>query len=219
MCREAALRCGSSSSSAARPAGSRESSGRGAGITAGAAKAEFVSSLGATHVTYGEGAADRIAAVAPNGVDAVLGMVGGDSLHAIAPLAADRSRVVTAVDPTAASELGGGYYQVTQSQQTLTPLAELVASGALDPHVTQENAVTARDDRPEGSATSEGASSCPGAGRRRGDEAGTARSVAGEPGLRPHLCTGAQVVRSGPTTVGAGAQVRRPVLGKVRRSG
>ncbi|MEU6356541.1 NADP-dependent oxidoreductase, partial [Streptomyces sp. NPDC047072] len=105
--------------------------------TAGAGKAEFVSSLGATHVTYGEGVADRIAALAPNGVDAVLDLVGGDSLYAVAPLAADRSRVVTAVDPTAAAELGGGYYQVTQTEATLAPLADLVASGALDPRVTQ----------------------------------------------------------------------------------
>ncbi|MEV7887006.1 NADP-dependent oxidoreductase [Streptomyces sp. NPDC002817] len=105
--------------------------------TASAGKAELVSSLGATHVTYGEGVADRVAAIAPNGVDAILDLVGGDALYAVAHLAADKSRIITAVDPTAASELGGGYFQVEQNGQALSPLAELVASGALDPHVTQ----------------------------------------------------------------------------------
>ncbi|BBC35125.1 NADPH:quinone reductase [Streptomyces graminofaciens] len=104
--------------------------------TAGPGKAEFVSSLGATHVPYGEGVADRVTAVAPNGVDAVFDLVGGDALYAVAHLVADKSRIVTAADPTAAAELGGGYFQVEQTGDTLSPVAALVASGALDPHVT-----------------------------------------------------------------------------------
>ncbi|MFE7839160.1 NADP-dependent oxidoreductase [Streptomyces sp. NPDC057474] len=105
--------------------------------TAGPGKAEFVSSLGATHVPYGEGVADRVTVVAPNGVDAIFDLVGGDALHAVAGLVADKSRIATAVDPTAAAELGGGYYQVEQTGEVLSPLAELVASGRLDPHVTK----------------------------------------------------------------------------------
>ena len=104
---------------------------------AGLGKAEFISSLGATHVSYGEGVADRVAAIAPNGVDAILDLVGGDALYAVAHLAADKSRIITAVDPTAASELGGGYFQVEQRGELLSPLAGLVESGALDPHVTK----------------------------------------------------------------------------------
>jgi NADPH:quinone reductase-like Zn-dependent oxidoreductase len=104
--------------------------------TAGPGKAEFVSSLGATHVTYGEGVADRVAAVAPNGVDAILDLVGGDALYAVAGLAADKSTIITAVDPTTAAELGGGYFQVVQNGEALSALAGLVESGALDPHVT-----------------------------------------------------------------------------------
>ncbi|WP_328875429.1 NADP-dependent oxidoreductase [Streptomyces sp. NBC_00287] len=105
--------------------------------TASPGKAEFVSSLGATHVSSGQGVADRVTAVAPNGVDAIFDLVGGDALHAVAGLAADRSRVITAADPTAASELGGGYFQVTQNGEALSTLAGLVASGALAPHVTK----------------------------------------------------------------------------------
>jgi NADPH:quinone reductase-like Zn-dependent oxidoreductase len=104
--------------------------------TASPGKAEFVSSLGATHVAYGEGVADRVAAVAPNGVDAILDLVGGDALYTVAGLAADKSRIITAVDPTTAAELGGGYFQVVQNGEALSPLAGLVESGALDPHVT-----------------------------------------------------------------------------------
>ncbi len=89
--------------------------------TAGPGKAEFVSSLGATHVAYGEGVADRVAAVAPNGVDAIFDLVGGEALYAVAGLVGDKSRIITAVDPTTASELGGGYFQVVQSGEVLSP--------------------------------------------------------------------------------------------------
>ncbi|QYX79411.1 NADP-dependent oxidoreductase [Streptomyces akebiae] len=105
--------------------------------TASPGKAEFASSLGATHVAYGQGVAERVAAVTPNGVDAILDLVGGDALYAVAGLAVDKSRIVTAVDPTAASELGGDYFQVAQNGEALAPLAELVESGMLDPHVTK----------------------------------------------------------------------------------
>ncbi|WP_060886428.1 NADP-dependent oxidoreductase [Streptomyces caniscabiei] len=103
--------------------------------TASPGKAEIVSSLGATHIAYGPGVADRIAAAAPHGVDAIFDLVGGDPLHAVAGLAADKSRIITAVDPAAASELGVGYFQVAQNGEALSPLASMVESGALDPHV------------------------------------------------------------------------------------
>jgi NADPH:quinone reductase-like Zn-dependent oxidoreductase len=67
--------------------------------TASPGKAEFVSSLAATHVAYGEGVADRVAAVAPNGVDAILDLVGGDALYAVAGLAADKSRIIPFCGP------------------------------------------------------------------------------------------------------------------------
>lgn len=113
---------------------------RGLGVTvvgtASPGKAEFVSSLGATPVAYGEGVADRVATVAPDGVDAVFDLVGGEALSAVAGLVADKSRIITAVDPTTASELGGGYFQVVQSGEVLSALAGLVESGVLDPHVS-----------------------------------------------------------------------------------
>jgi hypothetical protein len=68
--------------------------------------------------------ADRVAAVAPNGVDAILDLVGGDALYAVAGLAADKSTIITAVDPTTAAELGGGYFQVIQNGEALSALAE-----------------------------------------------------------------------------------------------
>jgi hypothetical protein len=40
---------------------------------------------------------------------------------AVAGLAADKSRVITAVDPTTAADLGGGHIQVTQSGEVLSP--------------------------------------------------------------------------------------------------
>ncbi|WP_408990520.1 zinc-binding dehydrogenase [Streptomyces caniscabiei] len=81
--------------------------------------------------------ADWIAAGAPNSVDAIFDLVGGDALHAVAHLAAHKSRIITAVDPEAASELDAGYFHVTQNEEVLSHLAGLVASGALDPQVSK----------------------------------------------------------------------------------
>jgi NADPH:quinone reductase-like Zn-dependent oxidoreductase len=76
--------------------------------TASPGKKEFVESLGVTHVPYGDGVADRIRAVAPDGVDAIYDLVGGDALRSVADLVKDPSKLITAVDPSTASEYGGG---------------------------------------------------------------------------------------------------------------
>ena len=80
--------------------------------------------------------ADRIRAAAPDGVDAVLDMVGGDALRTVAALVADPSRVRSIADKELARELGGGDVPRDRSTAVLTELAGLVASGELDPHVT-----------------------------------------------------------------------------------
>ncbi|MEO3856913.1 zinc-binding dehydrogenase [Acrocarpospora sp. B8E8] len=45
--------------------------------TASAAKKDFVASLGVAHVEPGPGVADRVAAAAPDGIDAIFDLVGG----------------------------------------------------------------------------------------------------------------------------------------------
>jgi NADPH:quinone reductase-like Zn-dependent oxidoreductase len=104
--------------------------------TAGAAKREFVETLGVTHVLYGDGVAERVRAVAPQGVDGVFDLVGGDALRAVAGLVSDPKRLVTAADPGAAAEFGGHMIERSGGAHVLEVVAGLVASGTLNPFVT-----------------------------------------------------------------------------------
>ncbi|MFF1376145.1 NADP-dependent oxidoreductase [Streptomyces sp. NPDC058308] len=70
--------------------------------TAGAHNHEFVAGLGATPTTYGPGLGERVAALAPGGVDAVLDCAGSGSLPDLVDLAGSPDRVVTIADMNAA---------------------------------------------------------------------------------------------------------------------
>jgi len=104
--------------------------------TASDANRAYVESLGAAQARYGEGVAERIRAVAPGGVDGILDLVGGADARAVAETLTDPGKFVSTVDPATAAELGGSYIRRTNNSATLTALAELVASGDLDPHIT-----------------------------------------------------------------------------------
>ncbi|GAA0688795.1 NADP-dependent oxidoreductase [Kitasatospora atroaurantiaca] len=96
----------------------------------------YVESLGATQVRYGEGVAERIRAVAPGGVDGIFDLVGGADARAAAETLTDPSKLVSTADSATAAELGGSYIRRTGNGATLAALAELVASGDLDPNIT-----------------------------------------------------------------------------------
>lgn len=100
--------------------------------TASESKRELVESLDATLVVYGDGVADRIRQIMPDGADGTLDLIGGDALRAVAELG---GRIVTAADPTTAAEVGGEYIQRSEGPAALTALARLVEDGKLDPHV------------------------------------------------------------------------------------
>ncbi|MGW4893365.1 NADP-dependent oxidoreductase [Kitasatospora sp. NPDC004240] len=104
--------------------------------TASDAKRAFVESLGATQVRYGPGVAERIRAAAPDGVDGILDLIGGEDLRDAVGTLADRGRLVSTVDPATATELGGRYITRSTTSQSLAALAALVAAGELDPHIT-----------------------------------------------------------------------------------
>jgi NADPH:quinone reductase-like Zn-dependent oxidoreductase len=106
--------------------------------TSSEGKKAFVESLGAVHVRYGEGAADRVRAAAPDGtVDGVLDLAGGGSLRAAAEVLADRSRLVSGADKELAVRLGGAAIVRQRTAEVLDAVAALVAAGVLDPHVTE----------------------------------------------------------------------------------
>ncbi|MES9590227.1 NADP-dependent oxidoreductase [Streptomyces sp. NPDC094045] len=104
---------------------------------ASAAKKEFVESLGAVHVESGPGIADRVRAAAPDGVDAVFDLVGGDTLRAAATLLADPAALISAGGKPLAEELGGAAVDRARTAAVLDEVANLVVTGALRTHVSR----------------------------------------------------------------------------------
>ncbi|MGW1229056.1 NADP-dependent oxidoreductase [Streptomyces sp. NPDC001478] len=99
---------------------------------ASAAKKEFVESLGAVHVVSGPGLADRVRAAAPDGVDAVFDLVGGDALREAATLVADpATALIGAGDKRLVAELGGEAVRRARNAEVLRAVGDLAATGVL----------------------------------------------------------------------------------------
>jgi enoyl reductase len=92
---------------------------------------EYLRSLGATPVMYGDGLADRIRALAPAGVDAVLDAIGGDAIPTSVAVGKERDRIGTLVDEEAAAAYGIHRLRGVRSADTLAKLAAQVAEGTL----------------------------------------------------------------------------------------
>lgn len=102
------------------------------------AKKDFVESLGAVHVPSGPGWDERARAAAPDGVDGVYDLVGGEVLARAAELLADRTKLITAGSPPEEVErLGGARVARARTAAVLDAVARLVAEGDLDPYVTR----------------------------------------------------------------------------------
>ena len=99
--------------------------------TAGAANQDFVRSLGALPTTHGPGLADRVRAMAPEGVDGGVDTAGKGSVRDLVELTGDPGKVVTIAD-FGAGELG---VQVTRGGggqgPRLVQIAELLRTGGL----------------------------------------------------------------------------------------
>lgn len=100
------------------------------------AKRDLVAGFGAVPVAYGDGVVDRIRAAAPNGVDGVFDLVGGEALRTVAPLAPP-GRLLSVADKPLVRELGGRDVERERGSRVLVELARLVAAGELDPHVSK----------------------------------------------------------------------------------
>ncbi|OHV45629.1 alcohol dehydrogenase [Parafrankia soli] len=111
--------------------------------TAGAANHDYLRSLGAIPVAYGDGLVERVQAIAPAGVDAVLDGAGGDALTTSLALVADRSRILTLVEHGRAGELGIRVTPNLRSAARLAELADLQAHGAL--HINVRRVVPLAD--------------------------------------------------------------------------
>jgi NADPH:quinone reductase-like Zn-dependent oxidoreductase len=90
---------------------------------------EFVRSLGAVGVRYGEELVEQVRASAPQGVDAVLDTSGAGVLRESVELAGDPERVVTIADP-AAAEYGVHFAASGSGERAWEALPELAALAA-----------------------------------------------------------------------------------------
>ena len=96
---------------------------------------DYLRRLGVEPVEYGEGLAERVRSLAPEGVDVVLDLVGGDALEVSPGLVKDVGRLVSVVDAATALRLGGQYHFVAPDVDDLAELARLADDGKLRPHV------------------------------------------------------------------------------------
>ncbi|MFD8324050.1 NADP-dependent oxidoreductase [Streptomyces lydicus] len=95
---------------------------------------DFLRSLGAEPVTYGEGLADRVRALAPEGVDVALDFVGGGVVDLSQELLKDRGRVASIADGEV-TQKGGHLVWVRPDSAGLTALGALADAGKLTVHV------------------------------------------------------------------------------------
>ncbi|MEW1888173.1 NADP-dependent oxidoreductase [Streptomyces sp. NPDC048567] len=95
---------------------------------------DHLRTLGAEPVAYGDGLADRLRELAPEGIDAAFDTVGGDALRASADTLAPDGRLASIVDPEVFS-YGGRYAFVRPDAADLAHLAELAEQGIVTVHV------------------------------------------------------------------------------------
>ncbi|WP_329398932.1 NADP-dependent oxidoreductase [Streptomyces lydicus] len=95
---------------------------------------DFLRSLGAEPVTYGEGLADRVRALAPEGVDVALDFVGDGVVDLSQELLKDRGRVASIADGEV-TQKGGHLVWVRPDSAGLTALGALADAGKLTVHV------------------------------------------------------------------------------------
>ena len=96
---------------------------------------DYLRELGAEPVTYGEGLTERVRELVPDGVTAVLDLVGGDTLELSPSLLAPGGRLTSVRDPEKVKELGGRYLFVRPDAGQLAELSRLVDAGRLTIHL------------------------------------------------------------------------------------
>lgn len=103
--------------------------------TASEGNHDYVRSIGATPVAYGDGLEERVRALAPDGVDAALDGAGGHALDVSLNLVKDRNRIITLVDHGRAAELGVRTTPDKRSAARVAEAARFYDEGRLRIHV------------------------------------------------------------------------------------
>ncbi|MET7378550.1 NADP-dependent oxidoreductase [Streptomyces sp. NPDC005526] len=94
----------------------------------------FLRELGAEPVTYGDGLADRVRQLAPEGVDTALDFVGDGAVDVSQQLLRNRERVASITEGEV-EEKGGHYVWVRPNAADLADLAELADARKITVHV------------------------------------------------------------------------------------
>ncbi|MBC2874680.1 MULTISPECIES: NADP-dependent oxidoreductase [Streptomyces] len=111
--------------------------------TASADNHDYLRSLGATPVTYGEGLEQRVREAAPQGVDASLDLTGSEEAIGVSvAVTGDRSRIVTLAGPRPAQRYGITMMFGTRSAATVARVAQAVARGEATLPVARRFALT-----------------------------------------------------------------------------
>ncbi|MEE1752506.1 NADP-dependent oxidoreductase [Streptomyces sp. SP18CS02] len=97
---------------------------------------ERVREFGAEAVVYGDGLADQVRALAPDGVDAVFDIIGGDVLRETVGLLAPEGRLASIADGEVIG-LGGHYLFVRPDAADLAALARLAEQGVVSVRVAR----------------------------------------------------------------------------------
>jgi NADPH:quinone reductase-like Zn-dependent oxidoreductase len=108
--------------------------------TASAGNHEYLRSFGAEVTTYGDGLAERVRAIAPDGVDRAIDDTGGGALPALVELAGGAEHVVTIADYQGAQETGvamTGGAGSKRAWHALAQVAELIDAGRFSLSVAQ----------------------------------------------------------------------------------
>ncbi|MFC7909306.1 NADP-dependent oxidoreductase [Streptomyces nigra] len=104
--------------------------------TASPGNHDFVRGLGGEPVAYGDGLAERVRGLAPEGVTAVFDTVGGDTLKVSANLLAPEGRLVSIADPDVV-DYGGRYHFTRPDPDDLLRLSELAEQGVVSVRVAR----------------------------------------------------------------------------------
>jgi NADPH:quinone reductase-like Zn-dependent oxidoreductase len=107
--------------------------------TAGPANHDYLRSLGATPVAYGEGMASRVRDLVPDGVDRALDVAGSGVLPDLIELAGGPGHVVTVADFEGAQRYGVRFSRgdTGRALHILTEIGPLVESGRFTPPPVQ----------------------------------------------------------------------------------
>jgi NADPH:quinone reductase-like Zn-dependent oxidoreductase len=103
--------------------------------TAGPGSQDYLRSLGAEPVAYGEGLVDRVRALAPAGVDLALDVAGSGVLPELIELAGGPEHVVTVADFAGAQKYGVRFSRGDSGRafHVLAAIGELIESGRFSP--------------------------------------------------------------------------------------